>query len=128
MWEGRHGSKMRYAIGAVLAAGLNNVILIAGDHLGFGYVFLSVLCYAVTGTLAYGFHGAVTFRKALSFSSYLLFMGGLLLGLGLSVVCLYVLCTLLGTPMWIAAPVLTVVMFVYNFLSAKFANLRRFTG
>lgn len=117
--------KLRYALGAILAAGLNNTILIVGDHYGVEYAPLVVLCYFISGTLTYVFHSAFTFQRELSWSAYLLFMLGLLAGVPISIIVLYFLCSVLHLPMWISAAVLTVAMLIYNFMSAKFATTRR---
>lgn len=116
---------VRYLVGGALCAILNNLILIAGSYLGFGYVGLAVAGYAITGTFGYVFQSLITFRRQLRWSSYSLFMSGSLLGLIASIAILYVLCTLLSLPMWIAAPLLTGVMLIYNYISAKFSTMRR---
>lgn len=111
--------RVRYLIGAVICAALNNVILIGGDALGFGYVLLSVTCFVVTGTFAYAFHSYVTFRKEMQVKGYFLYMAGILMGLPVSILFMHGLYDLLGLPMWIAAPLLTVIMFVYNYAVTK---------
>ena len=111
------GQKFRYLLGAIICAGLNNVILIAGDHLGFGYVGLSVVCFFVTGTFAYAFHSLFTFRRDLGIRAYLLYMAGLLLGLLVSIVVLHLLYSVIGLPMWLAAPILTVTMFLSDVMN-----------
>ncbi|MBC2835029.1 GtrA family protein [Paragemmobacter straminiformis] len=114
--------KLRYLLGAGLCAAINNVILIGGDALGFGYVGLSVTCFLVTGTFAYAFHARFTFRQDLRWKSYLLYMFGIFFGLPVSVALMHVLYDMVGLPMWIAAPTLTVLMVVYNYAVTKLAT------
>lgn len=120
--------KLRYLVGAGLCAAINNIILIGGDALAFGYVGLSVTCFLVTGTFAYAFHSRFTFRQYLRWKSYLLYMFGIFFGLPVSVVLMHVLYDLIGLAMWIAAPVLTVLMVVYNYAVTKLTTTLKLRG
>ena len=111
-----------------MSALLNNIILIVGDHLGYSYVELAVVCYLLTGTLAYAFHSSFTFRRVYRLSSYITFMAGLFLGLPISIALLFVLCTIMQMPMWLAGPLLTIIMVVYNYVSARFAMTGKIQG
>lgn len=115
----------RFLCGSALCGTINIAILISGDSLGLGYVVLSLLAYAVSGTTGYFYHTAITFRKRARWIDYLCFLGGLLLGLPVWLLIMVVLRDLLVLHMWIAAPSATALMLFYHFISARFAVLRR---
>jgi len=118
----------RYLVGGVICAILNNVILIAGESLGLGYLALTGLTFLITGTVGYFLHCWFTFRRDGVWSSYLVFMTGIALGIPVTLLLLVVLRSLLGLPMWIAGPVLTVLMILYNYFNARLAITRRMFG
>ena len=118
----------RYLAGGAICAILNNIILIGGDALGFGYGLLTFLTFLITGTVAYRLHCWFTFRKARRWDGYLQFMAGIALGVPVTLLLLALLCSLLGLPMWIAAPVLTVLMLLYNYANARLAIVTRLFG
>lgn len=119
------GEHARYLASAGVCATASNLILIAGASAGLSYLELSLLSFVVVGTLGYGLHVRLTFRQQPGWSSYLRFMSGLSAGIPLSFAILYILCGLLTLPMWIAAPCATIILVLYNFVSAKAAILRR---
>lgn len=105
--------------GSVLCAGINNVILIAGDWLGYGYALLIVVCYAVSGTVGYVYHCRITFGDPMTWAGFARFSAGLWLGLPVSLAILAVLSDVLMLPMWIAGPVMTVMMVAYHYLVSR---------
>ena len=113
--------QFRYLVGGVLCALVNNVILIVGDLFGAGYLELTFLTFGITGTVGYVFHSRVTFRQVVGWASYGAFMAGIAFGIPVALVILTVLHSLLGLPMWIAAPALTGLMLVYNYVNARLA-------
>ena len=116
---------VRYlAIGGSVAA-LNNVVLIGGDRLGISYPVLVLLTWVIGGSVAFALHSHITFRSAPSWASFLQFMGGVAIGIPLSLLFLALCVTWLKLPMWIAAPLATVAMFLYNYLNARTAILWR---
>jgi putative flippase GtrA len=125
MIRAEHG---RYLLGGGLCALLNNVILIGGDRLGYGYGLLTCLTFLITGTVAYRLHCWFTFRRVGRWDGYLQYMAGIALGVPVTLLLLALLCSLLGLPMWIAAPVLTVLMLAYNYANARLAIVARLFG
>ncbi len=120
--------QQRYLVGGAVCAILNNVILIGGDAFGFGYGVLTFLTFLITGTVAYRLHCWFTFREVGRWTGYLQFMAGIALGVPVTLLLLALLCSLLGLPMWIAAPVLTVLMLLYNYANARLAIVARLFG
>ena len=114
----------RYLGSAGLSALLSNAILIGGDRAGLHYLALVLLSWAVTGTFAYALHVRFTFRQTARGGSYLRFMLGAAIGIPVAAAFLALLVSGLYLLMWLAAPVATVLMFVYNYLNARFAIVR----
>ncbi len=112
--------------GSVLCAGINNLILIAGATLGFGYVPLTFLCYAVSGSVGYVYHCKITFHQPMTVNGYFSFIVSISLGLPVSLCILAVLSDWLAFSMWIAAPVMTVIMFGYHYFVARLTITSRF--
>lgn len=118
-----HLRQSRYAQflgGSVLCSGINNVILIAGDYLGYGYVFLLFLCYAASGSVGYVYHCKITFDDPMTLRGYINFIVGISLGLPVSLAILAILADWMALSMWFAAPTMTVIMFAYHYLIARF--------
>ncbi len=118
----------RYLGSAVVTALVNNLVLIAADRAGFGYVGVLGWSWAVTGTLGYALHLRFTFRAPPAWAGYARFMGGVALGIPLAFAAIWLFKSGLHWPMWAAAPAATVVMVGYNFLAARLAILRRLLG
>jgi putative flippase GtrA len=116
---------MRYLGVGACVAGLNNIVLIAGDRAGLGYGPLMVISWLVGGTAGYLLHARHTFRRARGWGPYARFMGGVSLGVPLAWAMLAGLKSGLGLPMWLAAPATTVGMLAYNYLSARLAIVWR---
>jgi len=116
---------VRYvAVGGFVAV-TNNVVLIGGDRLGIAYPALVLLTWVIGGSIAFALHSHVTFRVAPSRVSYVQFMGGVAFGIPLSLALLALFVSWLKLPMWIAAPLATLAMFLFNYLNARTALLWR---
>lgn len=126
-WLGRFEPARYLKVGALIAV-INNILLIVGDLTGIGYAGLLLLTWIVGGSLGYLLHSSYTFSISPSYLAYGRFMGGVALGIPLSFAVLAGFKSGLGLPMWIAAPAATIVMIVYNYLSARLAIVwkRRF--
>jgi len=122
------GEQQRYLIVGAICAVLNNVILIGGDWLGLNYVMLTGLTFVITATPVYWLHCWFTFRHGGNLAGYLIFMSGCAIATPVALLLLAILHSLLGLPMWIAAPVTTVLMIIYNYCNARMAILRRMLG
>jgi len=121
----RHEQHVRYLATASICAIASNIVLIAGAAAGLNYLELSLLSFGTVGTLGYGMHSRFTFGHSPSWPGYARFMSGLAAGIPFSFAILSLLGGLLRLPMWIAAPIATVIMLLYNFVSAKAAIGRR---
>jgi putative flippase GtrA len=116
---------VRYLGSAIVCVVVSNAVLIAGDLLGLNYAPVLVLSSWLGATVGYVLHTRFTFRAKHSWSSYFQLMGGVALAFPLALALMALLVSILRLPMWIAAPVATVGMLIYNYLNARFAILRR---
>lgn len=113
----------RYIIVGIACVVLNNAILIGGENLGIHYVISAIICFIFVGGLAYLAHANFTFDSKNSWTGYFRFLGAQSLGLILTIILLYILSEQFSFPIWIAAPVTTITIFVYQFLSTRWAIL-----
>ena len=117
---------VRYVgVGGIVAV-MNNLVLIAGDHVGLGYPALIALSWLLGGTTGYLLHTRYTFAArdgvaTRGMAVYLRFMAGVAVGVPAAAAFLWLFGKGLGWPMWITAPAATLVMMVYNYLSARLA-------
>jgi putative flippase GtrA len=114
-----HSDYVRYLVVAFACALLNNAILVLGDRQGFSYFELFGLTFLVTGSLGYLLHSSFTFRRRLDWSQYRQFMVGIALGTPVAMLFVAILRSMIGVPMSVAAPTATILMVIYNFLSAR---------
>lgn len=119
---------VRYSVSGAAAAIANNIVLIGGDRLGISYVVLVAASWFIGGTLAFALHSHVTFRKPTRWSSYGRFMAGAAFGVPLALALVAVMLSGLGWPMWIVAPASTLIMYLYNYASARLAIMRKLAG
>jgi len=118
----------RYVCSGGLCALLNNVVFIGGASLGYSFLALTLVSALVAGTIGYGLHLRYSFREQGRWRGYVQFLGGTALGIPLTVALLALQVQLLGWPMWIASPITTVVMVLYNYASARLAIVGRLIG
>lgn len=116
---------VRYLGMGGMVAVLNNIVLIGGDRLGLTYAPLMALSWVVGGTAGYLLHARYTFRAPHGWLAYVRFMAGVALGVPVAWAMLVGLKSGLRLPMWLAAPVTTVGMVAYNYLSARVAIIWR---
>jgi putative flippase GtrA len=121
-------------IGRFLGVGLacavlHNVVMIAGDFAGLHYVASSLISLVVVTVFGYQLHSRWTFpgaeRTRTSFARYALTVSA---NLPLSLAGLFVLVDLLGMPVPIAAPVVTVLLLAFNFTANRWALRFRGSG
>jgi putative flippase GtrA len=108
-------------VGGALAL-LYNVLMIAGDWMGLHYAVSSAPTFVIMVVLGYWAHSTWTFkgaeRSGAAFGRYVLVA---LANLPLSLAGLFVFVDLIGLPVPIASPIVTVLMFVANLLGNRWA-------
>jgi putative flippase GtrA len=101
---------------------LHNAIMIGGDWAGLHYVVSSLISFTLVVLVGYWLHSAWTFpgaeRGGMSLARYALTMA---LNLPLSIAGMYVFVDLAGIGVPIAAPAVTVLLAVFNFVGGRWA-------
>lgn len=120
----RH-STARYAVNGAICAAINNVILIVGDRLGGNHLFLVFLTWLIGSSVGFALHARISFRAPLRLAGYVQFMAGGAFGMPLAFALLVFLADICRLPMVIAAPIMTAIMILYNYLNARLAIIRR---
>jgi len=115
----------RYLTVGALCALVYNVIMIGSDFAGMHYLPATLLSFAVVAPLGYFLHCRFTFGKALSLEGLLRFVAGLAVAYPLLLGLMMLFCSGIGMPVLIASPLATVVLVAFNYLSARWAIVRR---
>jgi putative flippase GtrA len=115
----------RYAMVGAACAVMNNILLIAGDTLGVHYMVSTVLAFSIVTPSAYLLHAAYTFGEARSWTALWRFSAGLAFGFPIFFLVMALLCSGLRLPMIMAAPLATLILFVWNYVSARWAIVAR---
>ena len=101
---------------------LHNAIMIGGDWAGLHYVASSLISFALVVLVGYWLHSGWTFpgaeRGGVTFARYTLTMA---LNLPLSIAGMFVFVDLVGVGVPIAAPTVTVLLAVFNFVGSRWA-------
>jgi putative flippase GtrA len=113
----------RYLAGGVFCAVLHNVIVIAVTQSGIGYPVALIVSFCITTPVGYVIHSAFTFGAARSLDRLRRFLLASVAGFFGSAALMVVLCTGLRVPVIVATPVATVILFLWNFTSARWAIL-----
>jgi putative flippase GtrA len=121
----RFGHIPRYVLVGGFCAGLYNVFMIGADWLGLGYVAATVVAFGLLVLIGYGLHCRFTFTEPMTLRGFVRYTAAMLLTLPLSLAVMFVLKGLIHLPMWLASPLLTVIMFAWNFLATRWAVVTR---
>jgi putative flippase GtrA len=100
--------------------------MILGERAGLGYVSSSILSLFVVIPPGYLLHAGFTFGSGRSWSAFFRFSGSILAGFPISLLTIALLSSVAGLSMVIAAPIATLVLFVWNYMTAHWAILGRF--
>lgn len=108
-------------VGLVCAL-LHNAIVIAGDFAGLHYAVSLTISFAIVVVVGYWLHSGWTFKGAQrggsSFARYVLVASA---NYPASLVGMFLLVDLMGLPVPLASPLLTVLLFAANFLGNRWA-------
>jgi putative flippase GtrA len=116
---------LRYLLVGAACAGLHNFVMIAADWAGFHYVWATIMAFGIVTPIAFWLHSRFTFGAALSWRNLGTFAAGIAAGFPLSLGAMAVLCSGLHLTVPFAAPIATVVLLAWNYVSARFAITRR---
>ena len=112
----------RYFAVSVACALLHNILVIAGDSVGLHYAVSSLISFACVVGMGYWLHSAWTFpasgRSGISFARY---GASMTLNLPLFVAGMFVTVDLGAMPVMLAAPLVTIFLWVFNFAATRWA-------
>jgi putative flippase GtrA len=112
------------AVGGLCAL-LTNVLVIGLVHHGFGSVAATALAFVPVLLVGYALHTVVTFGARPCQRSFARYALATAVNFPVWIAALYVFCDALKVSISIAAPLTTVLIFLGNYVSAKWAFLRR---
>lgn len=119
---GRTGmSLIRYLVVSGLCALLNNASVIVLVDCGFGSITATIIAFGPVLLIAYLLHALFTFGSQPTHVSFSRFAFLMALNFPLWIAGLYLLSDIVRLPIFIAAPSTTVLIFVWNFASTKWA-------
>jgi len=114
-------TSLRYAAVAGGCLLLHNVVLISADAVGLHYVIASVVSFLLVSVTGFLLHAWATFRTEASLAAYGRYAAAMALNLPLSVVLLWLAYQQAGLPMVVAAPSVSLVMMLWNFVATRWA-------
>ena len=114
----------RYTLVAGFCALLHNAILIAMDALGANVFWCQVASASVLLPVGFWLQSHVTFRCERSWGGFLRYSAALITNFPVALIVLWLTRDLLAVPMWIAAPVSSVALFCWNYLTSNWALSR----
>ncbi len=114
----------RYIAVGIACAAIHNAIVIACDALAVHYAIALVISFLVLLPLGYALHSVYTFERDLGPMRFLRFAGGLLTGFPINLALMALLISGLGLGVPIATLLCTGMLFLWNYLSARWAILQ----
>jgi hypothetical protein len=112
----------RFFVVSVACALLHNAFMVAGDWLGWHYAASSLVSFATVAALGYWLHRAWTFPGARhSAMTFVRYAGSMSLNLPAFIAGMYLAVDLAGLPVAIAAPLVTVLLWAFNFAATRWA-------
>lgn len=115
----------RYITVGAICAIVHNAIMIGADFVGVHYFPATLISVAVVTPLGYFLHCRFTFGKERSVRGFVRFSGGIAIGYPLSLALMALFCSGFGWPVAVAAPLATIILFLFNYIWAHWAILRR---
>lgn len=115
----------RYMLVAIGCAFLHNAILIGADALGANYFWCQVASAAVLLPVGFLLQSRVTFQCARNWSGFFRYSGALITNFPVALLILWVARDLAALPMWAAAPLSSLVLFCWNYVSSCWALSRK---
>lgn len=114
----------RYLAVGVFCALLHNITVICGTQFGIAYPVALIVSFCTTTPVGYFLHSVFTFDRAPCWNRLQRFLVTSIMGFLGSTLLMVLLCTGLRVPVIVATPVTTVLLFLWNFTSARWAILQ----
>lgn len=118
----------RYTIAAIFCALLNNVVLIGCAALGWGIFACQMASALVLLPTGYFLQSRFAFRVERTWSAFWRYSAALITNFPLAIVLLWLMHDAKQWPMFIAAPVSTILLFAWNFVTSSWALLPDIIG
>ena len=122
------GRNFRYIVVGATCAVINNVLLIGLVFAGLSTVTANAISLVPMFFIGYGLHVTVTFDVKPSLTGLLRFSAWLIASLPLSMLILFILVDLLHVSITLAAPIGTVLVFVWNYVATHIAIMKPLNG
>lgn len=119
------GQSARYSLVGAVCAVASNLIIIGSDLAGINDQVAIAVALAVVTPLAYILQSWFTFRSPLSVQRFMRFVGGIGVGTLWFVLLMTLFQHVMAVPVWIASPLTTLIIFVWNFAASRWAILWR---
>lgn len=119
------GQSVRYSLVGAVCAVASNVVIIGSNLAGINDQVTIALAVATVTPLAYILQSWITFGSPLSFQRFMRFLGGVGVGTLWFVLLMTLFQRIMGMPVWIASPLATLLIFVWNFAASRWAILWR---
>lgn len=113
----------RYLLVGVACAALHNAVMFGCDWIGINYLAALVISFAVLVPTGYVLHSLYTFERGISPRQFMRFTAGMLAGFAINLVLMIVLVSGIGLGVPPATLLATGLLFVWNFVSARWAIL-----
>jgi putative flippase GtrA len=113
----------RYIIIGGVCALISNILIIGFARSGFNYFLATCLAFGPVLLVGYALHTSFTFETSASWLSFGRYTLSMLVNYPVWFASLYLFCNLFGVSVTIAAPATTIILFIWNYLSAGWALL-----
>lgn len=115
----------RYTVVGAVCACASNLIIIGGNLTGINDQVAIALAVAIVTPLAYILQSWFTYGSPLSMQRFIRFLSGVGVGTLWFVLLMTLFQRIIGMPVWIASPLTTLLIFVWNFAASRWAILWR---
>jgi putative flippase GtrA len=113
----------RFILTGGICAVINNILVIAFTRFGFGCVAASILAFGPVLCVGYILHASFTFTASPTRTSFAKYTVTMAANFPLWITAIFILSNISHLRMELAAPTTTALLFLWNYLSAKWAFL-----
>jgi putative flippase GtrA len=119
---GRHLARApRFTLVAIVCALIHNLVLIGMDALGAGVLLCQTASAAILLPVGYLLQSRFTFEVERSFGGFLRYSLALITNFPIALLVLWLTRNMAGMPMLIAAPLSSIVLFCWNYMTSSWA-------
>lgn len=115
----------RFAIVGLICAAAHNAIVIGAGWWQIHYAPACVISFLVVVVLGFVLHVRFTFEQPATAAAFWRYSVGMAANYPLTLVLLFLMCDLAAWPVAVAAPSATVLLFVWNFVTGRWAIVRK---